>query len=85
MDHRPRLLQTKGSKRMTDITIGLLSFPALLLAIFLRVPIGLAMFLAGFFGLILVTGDALSRLHGLNLKHLQPFLITPFLLCRCFC
>lgn len=38
--------------------IGLLSFPALLVLIFLRVPIGLAMFLAGFVGLTLVTGDA---------------------------
>lgn len=37
--------------------IGLLSFPVLLIMIFLRVPIGLAMFLAGLGGLILVTGD----------------------------
>ena len=37
--------------------IGLLSFPALLTLVFLRVPIGLAMFLAGFAGLVLVTGD----------------------------
>lgn len=37
--------------------IGLLSFPALLSLIFLRVPIGLAMFLTGFVGLVLVTGD----------------------------
>jgi tripartite ATP-independent transporter DctM subunit len=37
--------------------IGLLSFPALLALVFLRVPIGLAMFLAGFIGLVLVTGD----------------------------
>ena len=36
--------------------IGLLSFPALLILIFLRVPIGLAMFLAGLVGLIIVTG-----------------------------
>ena len=42
---------------MSDVMIGALSFPALLLAIFLRVPIGLAMFLAGFVGLVLVTGD----------------------------
>lgn len=38
--------------------IGLLSFPALLVLIFLRVPIGLAMFLAGLVGLIIVTGEA---------------------------
>ncbi len=37
--------------------IGLLSFPALLGLIFLRVPIGLAMFLAGLVGLLIVTGD----------------------------
>ena len=42
---------------MSDAMIGALSFPALLLAIFLRVPIGLAMFLAGLIGLVLVTGD----------------------------
>lgn len=42
---------------MTDIVIGLLSFPALLVLIFLRVPIGLAMFLAGLGGMVLVTGD----------------------------
>ena len=37
--------------------VGVLSFPALLLLIFLRVPIGLAMFLAGLAGLVIVTGD----------------------------
>lgn len=42
---------------MSDIVVGLLSFPALLILIFLRVPIGLAMFLAGLVGLIIVTGD----------------------------
>ena len=42
---------------MSDIAIGLLSFPALLVLIFLRVPIGLAMFLAGLVGLVIVTGD----------------------------
>jgi C4-dicarboxylate transporter DctM subunit len=42
---------------LTDLMIGLLSFPALLALVFLRVPIGLAMFLAGFIGLVLVTGD----------------------------
>ena len=42
---------------MSDLAIGALSFPALLLAIFLRVPIGLAMFLAGLIGLVIVTGD----------------------------
>ncbi|MGO4907318.1 TRAP transporter large permease [Pseudorhodobacter sp. W20_MBD10_FR17] len=50
---------------MTDLAIGLWSFPALLALIFLRVPIGLAMFLAGFVGLSLVGGGpsmALARL-----------------------
>jgi len=42
---------------LSDLLIGLLSFPALLILIFLRVPIGLAMFLAGLVGLMLVTGD----------------------------
>ncbi|WGH80104.1 TRAP transporter large permease [Jannaschia ovalis] len=50
---------------MTDLAIGLWSFPALMALIFLRVPIGLAMFLTGLAGLWLVTGGnvvALSRL-----------------------
>ncbi len=42
---------------MNDLTIGLLSFPALLVLIFVRVPIGLAMFLVGLFGIYLVTGS----------------------------
>lgn len=37
--------------------LGLLSFPALLMLVFLRVPIGLAMFVTGFVGLVLATGD----------------------------
>ncbi|KAA0916287.1 TRAP transporter large permease [Aquicoccus porphyridii] len=50
---------------MTSLEIGLTSFPVLLLLIFLRVPIGLAMFLVGLFGLYFVTDGwnmALSRL-----------------------
>ncbi|MGB3553397.1 MAG: C4-dicarboxylate ABC transporter permease, partial [Jannaschia sp.] len=50
---------------MTDLEIGLWSFPGLLLMIFLRVPIGLAMFVTGLIGLYFVTGGnlvALSRL-----------------------
>jgi C4-dicarboxylate transporter, DctM subunit len=42
---------------LSDLTVGLLSFPAVLGLIFLRVPIGLAMFVAGLVGLIVVTGD----------------------------
>ena len=50
---------------MSALEIGIWSFPALMVLIFLRVPIGLAMFLAGLGGMILVTGDgtvALARL-----------------------
>ncbi len=42
---------------MSDFAIGLLSFPAVLVLIFLRVPIGLTMFLVGLAGLAIVTGD----------------------------
>ncbi|KNG92807.1 TRAP transporter large permease [Pseudaestuariivita atlantica] len=42
---------------MSDLAIGVLSFPALLTLIFLRVPIGLAMFLTGLVGLVIVTGE----------------------------
>ena len=40
---------------MSDIAVGLWSFPALLFIIFLRVPIGLAMFVVGLLGLVWVT------------------------------
>ncbi len=42
---------------MTALEIGIASFPALLILIFIRVPIGLAMFLTGLIGLYLVTGN----------------------------
>ena len=42
---------------MSNLEIGLASFPALLTLIFIRVPIGLAMFLVGLVGLYLVTGS----------------------------
>ena len=41
---------------MTNLEIGLTSFPLLLIMIFLRVPIGLAMFLAGLVGLYFING-----------------------------
>jgi len=50
---------------MSDLAVGLWSFPALLMLIFLRVPIGLAMFLTGLAGLMVVGGGptvALARL-----------------------
>lgn len=58
---------------MSDMLIGLLSFPALLVVIFLRVPIGLAMFLAGFIGLVLVTGDATIPLARLKSETFTTF------------
>ena len=50
---------------MSNLEIGFLSFPALMLLIFIRMPIGLAMFIVGLFGLYFVTGSfniALARL-----------------------
>lgn len=50
---------------MSALEIGLLSFPALMLLIFIRIPIGLSMFLVGLVGLSVVTGStniALARL-----------------------
>jgi len=50
---------------LSNLEIGFLSFPALLLLIFIRMPIGLAMFIVGLFGLYFVTGSfniALARL-----------------------
>lgn len=50
---------------MSNIEIGIWSFPVLLALIFARVPIGLAMFMAGFGGLWVVMGTpsmALARL-----------------------
>ncbi len=52
---------------MTALEIGAASFPALIVLIFLRVPIGLAMFLVGMVGIILVTGDT-NVIFG-RLKH----------------
>ncbi len=52
---------------MSNFELGLYSFPVLLLLIFLRVPIGLAMLAVGLAGLYIVMGSAtpiLSRLKG---------------------
>lgn len=52
---------------MSTLEIGLASFPALLIMIFIRVPIGLAMLLIGLVGLYLVTGNInlpLAKLKG---------------------
>lgn len=50
---------------MSNLEIGIVSFPVLLALIFLRVPIGLAMFGVGYFGLWYIMGTpsmALARL-----------------------
>jgi len=59
------LLPDNAVSSLSDMLIGLLSFPVLLFFIFLRVPIGLAIFLAGLIVMVLVTGDttiAVARL-----------------------
>jgi C4-dicarboxylate transporter DctM subunit len=42
---------------LSNLEIGMYSFPALMVLIFIRVPIGLAMFLTGLIGLYMVTGS----------------------------
>ena len=54
---------------MSNLEIGIYSFPVLLALIFLRVPIGLAMFSVGFGGFYLVMGSA--RLPLAQLKDLS--------------
>jgi tripartite ATP-independent transporter DctM subunit len=52
---------------LSNLELGLLSFPTLLILIFLRIPIGLAMLLCGLGGLWLATGSTipiLSKLKG---------------------
>ena len=58
---------------MSNLEIGLLSFPALLVLIFIRVPIGLAMFLTGVIGLYLVTGNANMPLNRLKSETYSTF------------
>ncbi|MEZ5872363.1 MAG: TRAP transporter large permease [Nitratireductor sp.] len=53
---------------MTNFEIGLWSFPVLLALIFLRIPIGLAMFLVGIGGNYMITGST-AMMFG-QLKHL---------------
>lgn len=53
---------------MTDLQIGLGSFPVLLLLIFLRVPVGLAMLAVGVGGTVVVSGTTAISLS--QLKHL---------------
>ncbi|QPM91023.1 TRAP transporter large permease [Pseudooceanicola algae] len=58
---------------MSDFLIGLLSFPLLLLLIFLRMPIGLAMFVVGFVGLSWVTGGTVVALAKLKSETFSTF------------
>lgn len=58
---------------MSNIEIGLWSFPLLLLAIFLRIPIGLAMFLAGFLGLGIVNDGFTIALAKLKTESYTTF------------
>ncbi len=58
---------------MSAMAIGLWSFPALLALIFLRVPIGLAMFVTGLVGLVLVTGTTNTPLSRLQTETFTTF------------
>jgi tripartite ATP-independent transporter DctM subunit len=58
---------------MSNLEIGLASFPALMTLIFLRVPIGLAMFLTGLVGLFWVTGDTTMGLARLKSETYTTF------------
>ncbi|MAY85485.1 MAG: C4-dicarboxylate ABC transporter permease [Pseudooceanicola sp.] len=64
---------------MTALEIGIYSFPALMILIFIRVPIGLAMFLVGLVGLILVTDGtnvAFSRLKNETYTTFSSYSLT---------
>lgn len=75
---------------MSPLEIGILSFPAMLGLIFLRLPIGLAMFLTGFLGTWLVTGApdmALARLRNAAWSAFASHslsIVPMFLLMGCF-
>lgn len=58
---------------MTNLEIGLTSFPVLLLMIFLRIPIGLSMFLVGLGGLYMVTGGTNMALAKLKTETYSTF------------
>jgi len=58
---------------LSTLEIGIWSFPALLILIFIRMPIGLAMFIVGFFGLWMVQGDP-----GVGLARLKSETYTTF-------
>ncbi|GGE41558.1 C4-dicarboxylate ABC transporter permease [Primorskyibacter flagellatus] len=58
---------------MSNFDIGLLSFPVLMALIFLRMPIGLAMFAVGFGGLYAVNGNAIVALARLKSETYSTF------------
>ncbi|MBN7787099.1 TRAP transporter large permease [Ponticoccus gilvus] len=75
---------------MSNLEIGIWSFPALLLLIFLRVPIGLAMFSTGFAGMWMVMGNTrlpLAQLKDLAYSQFSNYslsIVPMFLLMGCF-
>ncbi len=58
---------------MSNLEIGISSFPVLLILIFLRIPIGLAMFLVGLGGLYFVTGSPNMSLAKLKTETFSTF------------
>ncbi|MCV3242315.1 TRAP transporter large permease [Mesorhizobium sp. ZC-5] len=58
---------------MTNLEIGIASFPVLLALIFLRIPIGLAMLLCGLVGMWLVTGSTVPMLSKLKSETFSTF------------
>jgi C4-dicarboxylate transporter, DctM subunit len=64
---------------LSTLEIGITSFPALMILIFLRVPIGLAMFLVGLIGLSIVTGStnvAFARLKSETFTTFSSYSLT---------
>ncbi len=64
---------------MSTLEIGIASFPALMILIFLRVPIGLAMFVVGLVGLVVVTDGtnvAFSRLKSETFTTFSSYSLT---------
>jgi tripartite ATP-independent transporter DctM subunit len=58
---------------LSALELGILSFPVLLTLIFLRMPIGLAMFLVGFFGFWMVTGSPVNAMNRLRAAAYSSF------------
>ncbi|GHG83610.1 TRAP transporter large permease [Pseudodonghicola xiamenensis] len=64
---------------MSALDVGIASFPVLMVLIFLRVPIGLAMFVTGLGGLVIVTGDttvAFARLKSETYTTFSSYSLT---------